>query len=142
MRNQETLFRSDTCEWETPLDFFRQWDEKFHFDLDVCATPENAKCARYFTREDDGLVQDWTGHVCWMNPPYGRGIINWMRKAYESALGGGCRGVPRPCEDGHDLVARVRHAGQDLFRARSAEIRRLTEQCTLPLGCYRVQEVG
>lgn len=88
MRNQETLFRSDSCEWETPLDFFRQWDEKFHFDLDVCATPENAKCARYFTREDDGLAQDWTGHVCWMNPPYGRGIINWMRKAYESALGG------------------------------------------------------
>lgn len=89
MHNQETLFRSDSCEWETPLDFFRQWDEKFHFDLDVCATPENAKCTRYFTREDDGLAQDWTGHVCWMNPPYGRGIINWMRKAYESALGGG-----------------------------------------------------
>lgn len=88
MRNQEMLFRSDSCEWETPLDFFRQWDEKFHFDLDVCATPENAKCARYFTREDDGLAQDWTGHVCWMNPPYGRGIIDWMRKAYESALGG------------------------------------------------------
>lgn len=141
MRNQETLFSSNSCDWATPLDFFQQWDEQFHFDLDVCATPENAKCARYFTREDDGLVQDWTGHVCWMNPPYGRGIINWMRKAYESALGGGRRGVPRSCEDRHDLVARIRHAGRDSFRAWSAEIQRFAGRCALPFCRHCVQEV-
>ncbi len=54
------------------------------FDLDVCATGENAKCDRFFTREDDGLAQAWTGRV-WMNPPYGRMIGEWMRKAWESS---------------------------------------------------------
>jgi phage N-6-adenine-methyltransferase len=54
------------------------------FDLDVCATAENAKCERYFTRDDDGLAQTWTGRV-WMNPPYGRAVPNWMGKAWESS---------------------------------------------------------
>ena len=51
----EALFSSASCEWETPQDFFDEWDAKFHFDLDCCATDENAKCARYFTKEDDAF---------------------------------------------------------------------------------------
>ena len=47
----------------------------------------NAKCVKYFDKEKDGLKQEWTG-VLWMNPPYGRGIIHWMKKAYESSLNG------------------------------------------------------
>lgn len=82
------LFSSNTCEWETPLSFFRQLDAVHHFTLDVCATPENAKCAEYFTKEQNGLSQEWRGR-CWMNPPYGREISAWMRKAYESVSGGG-----------------------------------------------------
>jgi phage N-6-adenine-methyltransferase len=64
-----------------PQDFFDQLDAEFGFTLDAAATAENAKCARYFTREDDGLAQEWTGRV-WLNPPYGRELGLWMRKAW------------------------------------------------------------
>lgn len=80
-------FSSKTSEWETPQDFFDLLNSEFHFELDVCAKPENAKCPRYFTPEEDGLKQKWTG-VCWMNPPYGREIGRWVKKAYESAQEG------------------------------------------------------
>lgn len=73
--------------WATPQKFFQDLDAEFHFTLDVCATTDNAKCPAYFTEEQDGLAQEWQG-VCWMNPPYGREIIHWMRKAYESSLTG------------------------------------------------------
>jgi phage N-6-adenine-methyltransferase len=74
-------------EWYTPPSFFDPLHKEFGFTLDVCATPESAKVQRYFTKEQDGLRQDWSG-VCWMNPPYGREIGSWMRKAYESSQGG------------------------------------------------------
>lgn len=81
-------FSSATDLWATPQDFFDLCARRFGpFELDVCASPENAKCERYFTKDADGLAQDWTG-VCWMNPPYGREIGKWMRKAYESSLRG------------------------------------------------------
>lgn len=80
-------FSSKSDEWATPQDFFDALNCSFNFQLDVCATQENAKCQRFFTRADDGLKQEWSG-VCWMNPPYGRGIGDWMRKAYESAQSG------------------------------------------------------
>ena len=80
-------FSSATDVWATPQDVFDTLNAEFGFDLDVCALPENAKCARYFTTKDDGLRQRWGG-VCWMNPPYGRELGDWMRKAYESALDG------------------------------------------------------
>ena len=80
-------FSSATDLWATPQWFFDQLNHEFNFDLDVCANDENAKCARYFTIDDDGLSQDWKGS-CWMNPPYGRQIGKWMRKAYESAQDG------------------------------------------------------
>lgn len=80
-------FSSNTDLWATPIDFFNKLNDKFNFELDVCALPENAKCKNYITPEQDGLKQKWTG-VCWMNPPYGREIILWMKKAYESSLDG------------------------------------------------------
>lgn len=81
------MYSSATDEWETPKDLFSKLDTVYHFDLDVCATKENAKCARYFTREQDALEQEWKG-MCWMNPPHGRQIGKWMKKAYESAQAG------------------------------------------------------
>lgn len=81
------LFTSKTCEWATPQDFFDALDREFSFDLDVCATSENNKCAEYFSPHDDGLKQEWTG-TCYMNPPYGRQIGKWIQKAYESSLNG------------------------------------------------------
>lgn len=81
------LFTSNTDIWATPQSFFDKLNEEFNFELDVCANVHNAKCDRYFTEETDGLKQDWKG-VCWMNPPYGRVIGDWIKKAYESSLNG------------------------------------------------------
>lgn len=76
-----THFSSASVEWATPRSLFDALNAEFHFTLDVCATPENAKLPLFFTREMDGLAQDWRGHVCWMNPPYGRAIGAWVEKA-------------------------------------------------------------
>lgn len=67
--------------------FFDELDKEFNFTLDPCATHENAKCKQYFTKEDDGLTQSWQGNTVFMNPPYGRGIKHWIKKAYEESLG-------------------------------------------------------
>ena len=80
-------FSSKTDMWATPQDFFDKYNNIYQFETDVCASPENAKCAKYYTKEQNGLAQEWTGK-CWMNPPYGREIKEWMKKAYESSLNG------------------------------------------------------
>jgi phage N-6-adenine-methyltransferase len=77
-------FSSATDLWSTPQSFFDSCNRIFHFDCDVCALPSSTKCAKYFTPEDDGLKQEWTG-TCWTNPPYGRDIGKWMRKAWKSS---------------------------------------------------------
>ena len=82
------LFSSRTDEWATPLELFRKLNEEFDFDLDPCATPENAKCERYFTKEQDGLVQSWAGCRVFCNPPYGKEIGRWMEKCWKEAQGG------------------------------------------------------
>ena len=81
-------FSSATDEWATPPALFDWLQKEFLFDLDVCATPQNAKCDRFFTKADDGLQQDWGRSTSWMNPPYGREISLWMRKAFESSQNG------------------------------------------------------
>ena len=81
--NTEVMFSSKTDMWATPQKFFDDLDNEFHFDIDVCATPDNAKCKKFYTKEDDGLKKDWTG-VVWCNPPYGREIGKWVKKAAES----------------------------------------------------------
>ena len=80
-------FMSKTDLWSTPQNTFDTLHKEFCFTLDVCANQDNAKCKLFFSQEQNGLAQDWEG-VCWMNPPYGREIGLWMRKAYESALAG------------------------------------------------------
>ncbi|KKN24265.1 hypothetical protein LCGC14_0896580 [marine sediment metagenome] len=80
-----SLFSSATGEWETPQDVFDALDAEFGgFDLDPCATPENAKCSNYYTQEEDGLAKPWRGKV-FVNPPYGRGIKWWIRRCYVAA---------------------------------------------------------
>lgn len=78
---------SATPEWSTPRDLFDELNAEFHFDLDVASTDENALCEKHYTKDDDGLSNEWTGSV-WCNPPYGREIGKWMRKAAESNWGG------------------------------------------------------
>lgn len=76
-------FMSKTNEWETPQDLFDKLNEEFNFTLDPCATKENAKCKKYYTIAEDGLSQTWRGERVFMNPPYGREIGKWIRKAFE-----------------------------------------------------------
>jgi phage N-6-adenine-methyltransferase len=83
----DVMVSSKTCIWETPQNLFDELNDEFHFTLDVCAFPENAKVSNYFTPEINGLSQEWKG-VCWMNPPYGREISSWIKKAVESASNG------------------------------------------------------
>jgi phage N-6-adenine-methyltransferase len=80
-------FSSKTDLWATPQEFFDKYNALYGFNLDVCANQDNAKCSNFFSIEDNGLEQEWRGS-CWMNPPYGREIIHWIRKAYESSLCG------------------------------------------------------
>ena len=81
----KVLYSSKTCEWSTPQDLFDELDAEFHFELDTCATSENAKCARFYTARDDGLASPWDANVCWCNPPYGRSVSAWVAKAAQSA---------------------------------------------------------
>ena len=81
-------FSSKTPEWSTPQDLFDKLHRVWEFTLDVCATEENAKVLYFYDKADDGLKQSWKGHVCWMNPPYGREIVKWMRKAFQESLRG------------------------------------------------------
>lgn len=87
--NTNGIFSSKSNEWSTPQDLFDKLDQVFHFTLDAASTHENAKCKNHFTIEEDGLKQDWTGTV-WCNPPYGREIGKWCKKAYKEFCRGGC----------------------------------------------------
>lgn len=78
------FFTSLIQEYGTPQWLFDALDAEFHFDLDVCATAENTKCVRFFTKEANGLGQRWLG-VCWMNPPYGKDIRKWIEKARDES---------------------------------------------------------
>lgn len=112
--NTSTLFSSASVEWSTPQGFYDLLDAEFHFNLDPCATPDNAKCQHYFTIDDDGLAQSWRGCRVFCNPPYGQpeypckpncqkgrckqrgyhidkyipGVGDWVKKAYEESQKG------------------------------------------------------
>jgi phage N-6-adenine-methyltransferase len=99
----EALFSSDSSEWSTPTDFFDNLNKEWDFNLDPCATKENAKCETYYTKEQDGLKQDWhcvrynpeykspylrnPGRV-FCNPPYGKEIGQWVKKAVAEVQNG------------------------------------------------------
>lgn len=85
MADIKVCYSSKSEEWATPLDLFRRLDDEFHFDLDPCCTPQNAKCGRYFTSKDDGLIQDWGGARVFCNPPYGRKLGKWVEKCYNES---------------------------------------------------------
>ena len=77
------MMTSNTPEWSTPQGLFDELDKEFHFTLDPCATKRNAKCAKFYTKKDDGLSKDWSDETVFMNPPYGREIGKWVKKISE-----------------------------------------------------------
>jgi len=72
--------------WSTPQSLFDKLNAEFGFSIDVCADHDNKKVVPYLTREQ-GLSAPWRGK-CWLNPPYGREISAWMKKAFEESLSG------------------------------------------------------
>lgn len=88
MTMNEGMYSSKSTEWGTPQTLFDALDREFHFTLDPCATLDNAKCKQFFTQTENGLLHDWSDDIVFMNPPYGREIGKWIRKAYISALAG------------------------------------------------------
>lgn len=83
-------FMSEKMDWETPQWLFYELDKEFDFNIDVCATNKNTKCDYWFTEHDDALSVSWSDYlsspvICWMNPPYGREIKHWIRKASTEA---------------------------------------------------------
>jgi site-specific DNA-methyltransferase (adenine-specific) len=87
---KETLWSSKSMEWATPQAFFDKLNEEFHFTLDPCADDINHKCDKYYTEEQDGLRQDWSGERVFCNPPYGREISKWCDKCFHEVYSGGC----------------------------------------------------
>lgn len=80
-------FSSRTDNWATPQDFFDKLNAEFHFTLDPCADANNAKCPKFYTKEDDGLTKSWDNETVFCNPPYGRIIGDWVKKASEARGG-------------------------------------------------------
>ena len=78
-------YSSNSNEWETPQNFFDKLNKEFNFTLDPAASHDNAKCSTYFTEMDDGLSKTWKGHVVFCNPPYGREIGKWVKKARQES---------------------------------------------------------
>ena len=85
---KQTWFNRKKVDYETPDEIFNPLNAEFNFTLDVCANSKNAKCNKYFTENDNGLEQRWSGEICWMNPPFGREIKKWVVKAYNESLMG------------------------------------------------------
>lgn len=87
--NKEVMFSSKNMNWCTPQDLFDKLNDEYHFVLDAAATDDTAKCDKYFTPRDDGLSQSWDfGGSVFCNPPYGREIGKWAKKAYEQSSAG------------------------------------------------------
>ena len=83
------LFSNDSGEWETPQDLFDSLNNIFAFSLDVCASEENKKCVSYYSKDENALEHGWNGS-CWMNPPYGKGVVDWVKKAHDEGQKPGC----------------------------------------------------
>lgn len=123
-----------TDNWPTPRYVFDPLNEEFHFTLDVCADSVNHKVDRFFDEESDGLKQDWTKDVCWMNPPYGRVIGQWVKKAVETAKGGGDRRGIATCQNGYKMVDGVCHdrIGTEVHQW-ARQIRQCRGRCAIPV---------
>lgn len=87
----KVLFSSKSCDWSTPKDFFDNLNEEFHFTLDPCADDLNHKCDKYYTKNQDGLKQDWGGEIVFCNPPYGRDVNKWVKKCWEEVYQKKCK---------------------------------------------------
>lgn len=80
-----SLFSSSSALWSTPKDLFNYLNDRFHFTLDPCCLKETALCDKYYTPKENGLSHNWSNEIVFMNPPYGKEIKEWVKKAYEES---------------------------------------------------------
>lgn len=76
--HQSARMLSDT--WLTPPGIL---DALGPFDLDPCAAPDPRPwptAAKHISRPDDGLIADWGDARVWLNPPYSREVVQWLRR--------------------------------------------------------------
>jgi len=80
------LHSSKRMDWQTPTDFFDKLNHVYAFTLDAACSKSNALCdVHYDWPARDGLALSWAGHRVWCNPPYGRAIGLWTKKAAAEA---------------------------------------------------------
>lgn len=88
MALQRAMVSSKSNEWATPRDLFELLNREFHFTLDPYATPQNAKCSKFFTKTENGLAHSWANERVFMNPPYGGSTGDWLHKAWRESGNG------------------------------------------------------
>ncbi len=82
---------SQTDDWATPQNLFDELDAIHNFTLDVAASSTNHKTDKWYGLDHDdpelrdGLQMSWAGETVWCNPPYGRVIKQWVKKAHEES---------------------------------------------------------
>jgi len=86
---RKNIFKSKSTEYETPNEIFDPLKKEFDLKVDVCATKENTKCNIYFTKQEDAFTREWHKYGnCWMNPPWGKDLKKWVKKAFEESQKG------------------------------------------------------
>lgn len=101
------LFSKESDEWATPWPLFNWLNSSFQFTLDPCATAETAKCEKFYTQQEDGLVQPWTGERVFMNPPYSA-ALKWMGEGMARVAVRGYSGMPNSSTNRYSLVSELR----------------------------------
>jgi len=86
--NNDLMFSSKNEKWGTPQDIFDELDKEFSFTLDPCCEIDNAKCSKFYTQKENGLIQNWSNEIVFCNPPYGKQLKHWVKKCHDEALKG------------------------------------------------------
>lgn len=82
MLNADPVLNKDL--WETPPHIFNPLNDLFGFTLDPCCTKDTAKCDKFYTPTDNGLIKSWAGEIVFSNPPYSRGNVDlWAKKYFD-----------------------------------------------------------
>jgi len=77
----KVLLSNVTEHWSTPKDVYEALDREFRFTLDPCPLGTGRPWPL-----TDGLTRSWEGERVFCNPPYGPGILKWIRKAREASI--------------------------------------------------------
>lgn len=114
MEKNKAMFTSIKQDWATPKLQFKKWNNLWKFTLDACADEKNTCCNRYYSKEQNGLLQSWTNERVWCNPPYNE-IKEWLNKAYAEIENNALSVLPIPFRGGTKWY-------NDLVRGKALEI--------------------